>query len=242
MESIWILRHIYLDKYFLFFLIIIILTGNFNYFIPYFLLLFFHEISHAVTGIILGYKLERIIFYPLGGVTIINYPVNIPLFSELLIVIAGPLMQILVYLILKEYYPFIKLYHYTLLVFNLLPIYPLDGGKILSIICGYYYSFIKSFNITFIISVIMVFFLTIYAVTNFNLNLVLMIILIISKLINLYRNKFIIYEHFLLERYLYQYNFHKIKNISSIREFHRDHNHIINFVKEKDYLNKYFHK
>ena len=89
------MRHIYLDKYFLFFLLIIIVTGNFNYFLGYFSLLFIHEIGHSITGIILGYKLEKIVFYPLGGVTVFNFPINIPLKKELLILIMGPIMQII---------------------------------------------------------------------------------------------------------------------------------------------------
>ena len=236
------MKHIYLDKYFLFFLLIIILTGNFNYFIPYFLLLFFHEISHAITGIILGYKLEKIVFYPLGGLTIINYPINIPLFKELLIVIMGPIMQIIVYLILKEYYPFIKIYHYTLLFFNLLPVYPLDGGKILNIISGYFFNFLTCFKVVISISIVIIIGLIIYDFYYFNLNLVLMIILIISKLYHLYKNKSLIYERFLLERYLYEYKFRKVKKVHNINELYRDYRHYINFVNEKEYLKELFHK
>ena len=76
------MKHIYLDKYFLFFVIIIILTGNFNYFIAYFLLLFIHEMGHTLTGVMLGYKLEKIVFYPLGGNTIFNLPINISKLSS----------------------------------------------------------------------------------------------------------------------------------------------------------------
>ena len=73
------LKHIYLDKLFYFFLIVIILTGSFNTFIPYFTLLLIHEFGHAITGIIMGYKLEKIIIYPYGGITVINLPLNVSL-------------------------------------------------------------------------------------------------------------------------------------------------------------------
>ena len=81
------MKHIYLDKLFIFFLLIIIITGNFNNFIPYFLLLLIHELGHAITGIILGYKLDKITFYPYGGITLLKYPLNISLKKELLILI-----------------------------------------------------------------------------------------------------------------------------------------------------------
>ena len=50
MENTKILKHIYLDKFFLFFLLIVILTGNFNYFISYFLL--FDALSTLVKAFI----------------------------------------------------------------------------------------------------------------------------------------------------------------------------------------------
>ena len=102
MEKQLILKHIYLDKLFLLFLIIIILTGHFNDFFPYFSLLIIHEFGHAITGILLGYKLDKITFYPYGGITKFNLPLNIPLQKELLILIMGPLMQVIGYLILNN--------------------------------------------------------------------------------------------------------------------------------------------
>ena len=76
------MKHIYLDKLFYLFLFIIIITGNYNQFIPYFLLILIHEFGHAITGIILGYKLDKITIYPLGGITSFNLPINIPLNSS----------------------------------------------------------------------------------------------------------------------------------------------------------------
>ena len=234
------MKHIYLDKFFLIFLLIIIITGNFNGFIPYFLLLFIHELSHAITGIVLGYELDKIIFYPIGGVTVFNLPINIPLRNELLIIIMGPFMQVIAYLVLKNFFPFIKIYHYTLLIFNLLPLYPLDGGRILNIICGYHFNYLKSFNYTFYISVIVIVLLIIYNFYNFNLNMLFMIIIIFYKLIETYRKRFFYYNRFLLERYLHEYHFKRIKNINNIKEFYRDRRHFINFQDEKNILRKYF--
>ena len=240
MGHIKTLKHIYLDKLFLIFLLIIIFTGNFNAFFPYFMLLLIHELGHAITGIILGYQLDKITIYPYGGITSFNLPLNIPLKKELLILIMGPLMQIIGYYLLKPFYPFIKVYHYTLLIFNLLPIYPLDGGRIMNILCSYFFNYLESIKISFLFSTFMLFSLFVYNLEHFNLNLLLMIIVLFYKLIDFYRKRYYYYEKFLLERYLYSFSFKRVKHISSIRNFFRDRKHVIKGKEEKSILNDYF--
>ena len=234
------MKHIYLDKYFLFFLLVIIFTGNFTYFLVYFSLLFIHEMGHTITGILFGYQLEKIVFYPLGGVTIFNLPINIPLKKELLILIMGPFMQIVGYLILKNFFSYISSYHYTLLIFNLLPLYPLDGGKILNILCNYRFNYLKSFKIIYFISLIMIIILSIYSIYFFNLNLVIMTILMFTKLFKTYRNRYYYYHRLLLERFLYFINFNRIANINNMKYFYRDRYHYINSISEKEFLKNYF--
>ena len=240
MENTKILKHIYLDKIFLFFLLVIILTGNFNTFLPYFLLLLIHESGHAITGIILGYQLDKITIYPYGGVTSFNLPINIPLKKEFLILIMGPLMQILGYFILKNYFHNIEVLHYTLLIFNLLPIYPLDGGKIFNILCNYSFNYLSSFYITFVISIIGIIVLLFYHVVHFNLNMLMMIVVLLIKLLEVYQKRYYYYNRLLLERFLYSYSFSKIKYIKSIKEFYRDREHFINYQNERIFLKKYF--
>ena len=240
MERKPILKHIYLDKAFIIFLGIIVLTGNFNAFWPYFSLLFIHELGHAITGIIMGYQLDKITFYPYGGITTFNLPLNIPLVKELIILIMGPIMQIIGYFILQRFYFNIEIYHYTLLIFNLLPIYPLDGGKIINILLGYVFNYMNSLYITCFCSIIFLLSMIIINIFNFNLNILLMLIVMFMKLIDFYRKRYYYYNRFLLERYLYNYHFKRIKCINNVHKLYRDNLHIINFKNEKDVLKKYF--
>ena len=234
------MKHIYLDKLFLFFLLIIILTGNFNTFLPHFILLIIHESGHAITGILLGYQLDKITIYPYGGVTTFNLPINIPLKKEFLILIMGPLMQVVGYVILKNYFNDIEVLHYTLLIFNLLPIYPLDGGKIFNILCNYSFNYLRSFYITVIVSIIGIIFLFYYHIVHYNLNMLMMLIVLLIKIIEVYKKRYYYYNRLLLERFLYSYSFSKIKYIKSMKEFYRDREHFINYQYEKKVLNKYF--
>jgi len=242
MESIWILKHIYLDKSFLFFLVIVIITGSFNDFILYFSLLVIHELGHTITGICLGYRLDKISFYSYGGVTKFNMMMNVPLRKELLILVMGPIVQIIGYLILKIYVDSnnLMLYHYTLLIFNLLPVYPLDGGRIINLFCNYFYSYIRSFYLSFWVSFVVLIGLFIYNIIHFNLNLLLMIIVLFIKLFNSRKNLTYLYNRFLLERHLYDFSFKKEEYINSINKFYRDRVHVVNLEREKKVLKKYF--
>lgn len=240
MERFKILKHICLDKSFIFFLLIIILTGNFNHFICFFLLLLIHEFGHALTGIILGYKLDKITFYPYGGITKFNLPLNVLIRDELLILINGPLFQIIGFFLLRNFFPDMTLYHYTLLIFNLLPIYPLDGGKILNSLFGIFNPYLKSFYITFFISIIFIIFLIIYNIKYFNLNLIVMIVILLIKLFKVYQKRYFYYNRFLLERYLKEFNFEKRAYIKNIHSFYRERKHFINSQNEKDFLKDYF--
>ena len=221
-------------------MLIIVLTGNFKNFFSYFSLLFLHELGHSLMGIILGYQLDRIIFYPYGGVTTFNMPLNIPLKNELLVLLAGPFFQIIAYYLLKRFFNNLDIYHYSLLIFNLLPIYPLDGGKIFNILCNYSFNYLKSFTITFILSIFFLFILIIYSIQIHNFNLLLMVIVLFIKCLEFYKKRFYYYERFLLERYLHQYSFSKFKNIKNIKNFYRDTHHYINYQEEKIILKKHF--
>ena len=93
-------------------------------------------------------------------------PLNTKNTIEFLILIAGPLFQNIAYFILIYLFPYDKelilIYHISLLVFNLLPIYPLDGGKLVNILLSSKLSFKKSLSVTLIISYLTVFIFGIY--------------------------------------------------------------------------------
>lgn len=160
--------------------------------------------------------------------------------------VMGPLVQYVFYYFFKDLLmtPYqTKLFttiHYNILVFNLLPIYPLDGGRIIEVLLCYFMSYQDSYKVTFLISylsllLIFIFFL-VYPSTYF----LLMFILILLRLIKEKKYLKYYYERFLLERYLKKLVYKKRKIVKSEKKFQREYSHIIKngdwYQSEEEYL------
>lgn len=222
-----------------------IITGLFKDFIYITLLIFIHEIGHTMGALIYKWKIKKIIILPFGGITIFNELINKSLKEEFVILILGPIFQILFYFILcilNIETPLITNYHYSLLLFNMLPIIPLDGSKLLNIILNKITSFKTSHLLTIYISLITIILLMI---KNKNLVLYIIIFFILLKVIKEYKEHKYIFNKFLFERYNYNLKFKKIKYIKGrkINKMKKEYKHIFyddKYYTEKDILKRYF--
>ena len=135
-------------KIFIFF-ILFYLTKQIKLYATIMVLCIIHELGHVVMGLIMGLKIEKIEIMPLGlsvsfklNVDDYNKKIrkgNILQLKKIAIAAAGPFTNLIMLLIILNTNIDLKIVSNEILVyanilimlFNLLPIYPLDGGRIL---------------------------------------------------------------------------------------------------------------
>ena len=227
-----------IHPFFYLFAIICILTGYFKNFLFITCIIIFHELGHILTAYILNWKIEKVVLLPFGGITIFNEYINRPIKEEFLIAIMGPIFQSFLFFINNDLF---REYNFNLLLFNLLPIFPLDGSKIINLFLNKIIDFKQSHLISIVISIISILFLFHY---KYSLILYISILFLIIKTIKELKLHKYLYNKFLFERYLYKFKFKKTKIINNKNNMMRDYNHIIReknkYIKEYDFLLKLF--
>ena len=164
--------HIKIDLKIFAFLILFCITRQIEIYVILMIFAIMHELGHMCAGILLKLKPKKIELNPFGlAITFegigeeFNKNVNQ---KKILIAFAGPLVN-LIFVILFLLIPIgaIKMpiiyANLILLLVNLLPIYPLDGGRILRSILHIKLGHFESYEITNKISNIMVILLTVIA-------------------------------------------------------------------------------
>jgi Zn-dependent protease len=124
------------------------ITWNVLEYLALFLIVMIHEFGHALACRQVGGRADRIVLWPLGGVAYVDPPQRPG--ATLWSIAAGPLVNVVLMPILfvavaagrssgwpesvPDLYQLVRAISFMnlgLLVFNILPIYPLDGGQIL---------------------------------------------------------------------------------------------------------------
>ena len=216
------------------------LTGNFKNFIIFRSIIIVHELGHIIGALIFKWKIDKIILLPFGGITIFKENIDKSLKEEFIIAILGPLFQIIFYLLYKDNLVF-NYYNIAILLFNLLPIYPLDGSKIFNVLFNIFFSYKLSHILSIILSFIFIILIILYKI---DLSLIL-IFIIVELFKEIIKHKYY-FNKFLLERYLNNFNYKKHKVIKNINSMKKQTKHIFNinnkFYTEKEIIRKVFDK
>ncbi len=219
MKNIRSLFKINIATYFL--IVSFLVTGLIKNIIFIYLIVVVHELGHIIMLKYFKKKIIRVDIYPMGGVTTVDKRVNTPIKEEVIVAISGVVFQLILGLIFiiifklgfisRSSITLFANYNKTIMMFNLLPIVPLDGYIIMRNVIEKFCPFKKSFFLSFFISgVFMILFGTFR--DFFSLNNYLVISFLIYKMVVVLKDFKLELWKFQLERYLFDIKYKKIKN------------------------------
>lgn len=216
-----------------------------------------HELGHVFFFYLFKYDIESIVIYPFGGVSKVNKRIHERIYKDVLVSIGGILFQIifsllfcLLYkfdLIVKSTYIMFCKYNISVILFNLIPMIPLDGSKLLFSIFTKYLPYKISYLLMIIVGIIS---LALFIIYNFIFRLndmVIYLFLFVNLMIVMKEYRYFL-NKFYLERMLYDNYYDGIVYNSDIANmklnkyyYFKNGNKLVN---EKDYLvkNRFYNK
>lgn len=253
------------------FIIISFLTGTFVDLMTILAIVLFHEIGHFTAAKLFAWRVRGIMLWIFGGVMETDENGTRPFHEEILVTLAGPIQHVFLYGLIyiisgtQTLSPSIidiaYFYNTVILLFNLMPIWPLDGGKIVFLIFSKVMPYRKSYNTVIIFSIcfnlIAVFIL--FSLVPFTLSAFLLFSFLLMENRKDWKQRYYVFIRFLLQRYEGRARLNHFRSIDihydarlmdAFNLFHRDKSHTI-YVKlpngrrhalaEAECLHSYFH-
>jgi Zn-dependent protease len=146
-----------------------------------------HEYGHVLAAKYCGVDTKLVTLTPLGGLALL---VNLPRdpTKEILIAGAGPLVSLILALwsgalalitfMITDFFIIVGLANLILFVFNVLPVMPLDGGRLFRAFLHYWYDYQKSTKIAVRVGQGMAALIIIFGVISFQFLLVITMVII----------------------------------------------------------------
>ena len=148
--------------------LILALGGQSHIYLMIFAFAIIHELAHLFCGLLLGLKPENIKLMPVG-LSVTFKRINVSWIKGMLVCLAGPLVNLIIassFMICdRNTQGTIDIIYTNLLIgiFNLIPIIPLDGGRLIKMILKRFCLLENAYRYLFIISNVTMVILTIIA-------------------------------------------------------------------------------
>ncbi|MDQ0414560.1 M50 family metallopeptidase [Mesobacillus stamsii] len=217
-----------------------IATAHFIELMMLLLIIFVHEMGHVAAASFFSWRIKKIALLPFGGVAEVDEHGNRPLKEELIVVLAGPLQHVwmmgLAYLLFitgtfpEKWHSLFVGYNLMVLVFNLLPIWPLDGGKLLFILLSMNTPFQKAHLLTLYASAggLLIFSGILLFVAPLTLNVWIIIGFLAVSLYFEWKQRQFAFMRFLMERY-----YGKRVDLRELRPINTSENEMVGHVLQR---------
>jgi stage IV sporulation protein FB len=142
-----------------------VVTGYLLEAITLFGIVFLHEMGHMVAAKSFGWRVKEVQLLPFGGVVVVEELGAVPAYEDLIVALSGPLQHVwmigfacimkLVNPASAEWWNYFIEANLMIGLFNLIPVLPLDGGRVLQSLFGYMMPYHRSLLYTTILSLVL---------------------------------------------------------------------------------------
>ncbi|WP_281889033.1 site-2 protease family protein [Paenibacillus sp. YYML68] len=141
-----------------------VITGYFIEIVTLFVIVLIHELGHVSVARSFGWKVKEVQLLPFGGVAAMEEAPGSRALEELLVALGGPLQNVwmmlvayaltLLGLIPQAWGDYFIQANALIAAFNLLPVLPLDGGRILQVLIGLWLPYQRTMQVSTLVSLV----------------------------------------------------------------------------------------
>jgi stage IV sporulation protein FB len=234
---------------------IAVVTAHFQQLVLLFLVVFVHELGHAAAALFFSWRIKQILLLPFGGVAEVEEHWNRQFHEDLIVTLAGPAQHLWLLgaafalwksgIITADGWQMFAHYNIAVCLINFLPIWPLDGGKLLFLVFTRYFPFSEAHEKMIFCSfaVLFVFVGAIFLIEPSQLDLWVISLFLFVSIWKEWQHRRYVVMRFLLERYYGKKGEYKKLQLITVEEtepilqvlqkFYRGQKHSIIVVKNK---------
>ena len=138
------------------YLLLAFISGS-SYYVAFLFFSILHEIGHYLVALYFSIEIEKIMILPFGAFLSLKDLGKHYVYEEIGMLLCGPFINLICFiffLFIKE--PLLAKINIYILIFNLLPVYPLDGSKLLLLFLSYFIDYQKAMQIQIKVSLLFI--------------------------------------------------------------------------------------